>query len=136
MPPKVQGLLIECIDDDRASTNQPSTGNASCERVFQEAAGDPAAGPGQVGRELPKQQTRHGAWRLARPDRSRHGRRNDSGRGKPAVAHDATVFMDHGDDGETVVLIRKCTVLQPIVERWFAAGKLRNIVLRAERFGT
>jgi len=45
------------------------------------------------------------------------------------------LLVNNHDRGESVALIRESPRLQPIVERWFSAGKCADLVARFDRFG-
>lgn len=55
---------------------------------------------------------------------------------RPAIAPDAARLTDNKNGSEAPLLVREGAGLEPMIERWLAAGKFGDVVDRGERFGS
>lgn len=132
--PEPGSIIIDRVDHEGAAANQAGSINAAFEGMFDQARADPLPCPSKVSRKLAEEQAGNRIGWLAGPDRSRQDRGHDGGRSQAIVSDNPPRLMHDEYGGKALLLIGQCARLQPVIERWLATGKLRDVMRSRERF--
>lgn len=123
MLPELRRFRIDCIDHQRASSDQFRRLNAALKGMLYQARADAAPSPSDIGRKLAKEQARHRIGRLPRADRPRQDRRHDGRRRQPVVSGHPAGFVDNENGRKALLLVGERAAFQPFIKRRLPAGK-------------
>lgn len=104
--PETRGLLVDSVDHQGAPADQLGRRDAALERMLDKPGANAFAGPIEIRRKLPQQQTRHGVGRLSCSNRSGKCAGGYRGRRQTIIADDATFIVNHHNRGKSLLLIR------------------------------
>jgi hypothetical protein len=122
--PKLRGLDINSVDDQRASADELGGCHAALQRVLEQACTNSFADPILICRQLSQQQAGDRSGRLAGADWSRESGWQNGGGGESVVADDSIGFMNDKHRRKALLLVGKRARFQPAIKLLFCHTRI------------